>query len=855
MAWLLPASAYGGHTAALLTLYLTLLLKLIRFVVYGLLVPAFSFLATQFRLFLQSQRPKLTGAYWRGKWQSGRQYNWRKPRMAEVRAVARFGLKSLLFLLLAFSFFYLSVFTGLVGGSIPSRNKLKSIQNNTASEVYADDMVLLGRYYLQDRTNIRFDDISPNAIDALIATEDVRFYNHSGIDLRSTARVLVKTLLMGQESAGGGSTLSQQLAKNLFPRKSRRVWDMPVIKLREIIIARKLESIYSKQELLELYLNTVPMGGNLYGIERSSRRFFNTTADSLNTEQAAVLIGMLKATTSYNPRLHPERSLQRRNVVLGQMARYNYLSVQQADSLKQLPLKLNYRYETHNDGIAPYFREQLRQELVEWAAKQRKPNGQPFNLYTDGLKIYTTIDSRMQRHAEQAVRKKMAQLQKQFDSHWKGRVPWGSDASVIQLAMQRSDRYKKLKTGGASDEAILENFRQPVQMQVFNWQGNTSKPMSPMDSLAYYQRFLNTGLLAMEPATGYVRAWVGGINHHAFKYDHVRSRRQVGSTFKPFVYAAALEKGIDPCTYFRNELTTYPAHDDWAPRNANAQYGGEYTMRGALAQSVNTISAHLILEAGVDRTVALAKRMGIQQDLPRVPALALGAADLSLLEMVSAYAAFANGGYKATPVYISRIEDRNGRIIHQHRGGAETKRVLPRDDAALMLHMLQGVVEDGSAARLRSEYGLRMDIAGKTGTSQEHADGWFIGMTPDLVTGVWVGAESPKVRFRTISEGQGARTALPVWGEFMRRVAQDKAFTSLRSSRFAPLPAHLQSMAQCPSYRDAPPEPENIFDRLADRVVKTYEDWKNQAKRNREERQAERRKKKEEKKNRRIRIF
>ncbi|MBX0331927.1 transglycosylase domain-containing protein [Pontibacter sp. HSC-14F20] len=832
-----------------------LLVKLIKLITYGLLVPVLTFLGTQFRLFFKSQKPKFTAAYWQQKGQAMRQFNPLKPRMSDVRAILRFTLKGVLFLLLAFTIFYLAVFTGIVGGAVPSRAQLKAIQNNTASEVYSADRVLLGRYYIQDRTNIRYDDIAPVAIDALVATEDVRFYEHSGVDARSLVRVFVKTLVMGQESAGGGSTLSQQLAKNLFPRKGRRIWEMPINKMREIIIARKLESIYSKQELLELYLNTVPMGGNLYGIERSSRRFFNTTADSLKTEQAAVLIGMLKATTSYNPRLHPERSLQRRNVVLSQMARYNYLTPQQADSLKKIPLKLNYRYITHNDGVAPYFREQLRQELVQWAATQRKQNGQPYNLYTDGLKIYTTIDSRMQRHAEQAVRKKMAQLQQKFDVHWKGRIPWGSDASVIQLAMQRSERYKKLKTGGADETEILENFRQPVNMQVFNWKGSTTKPMTPMDSLQYYQRFLNTGLLSMEPATGYVRAWVGGINHHAFKYDHVRSRRQVGSTFKPFVYAAALEKGIKPCDYFPNELTTYPEYEDWSPRNSNGQYGGEYTMRGALAQSVNTISAHLILETGVDRTVALAKRMGIQQDLPRVPSLALGTADLSLLEMVSAYSAFANGGYKTAPIYIKRIEDRQSRVIHQHRSGSGTKRVLSRDNAAVMLHLLQGVVEEGSAARLRTEYGLRMDIAGKTGTSQEHADGWFIGITPELVTGVWVGAESPKVRFRTISEGQGSRTAMPVWGEYMRRVAQDKDFASLRIGRFAPLPSHLQGMLNCPSYREGPPEQENIFDRLAEQVVKTYEDWKNQAKSNRERKKEEKRRKQEEKKNRRIRWF
>lgn len=830
------------------------LLKLIRFLYYGVIEPVFRFLGNEFSLFYQSQKPKFTGAYWRSKWQSLRDFKWSRPGRAGLRAVFGIALKGTLFLLLAFSLFYLAVYTGFIGGAIPSRTTLKAIQNNTASEVYSSDNVLLGRYYLQDRTNIRYDEIAPVAVEALIATEDARFYEHGGIDSRSVLRVAVKTLLLRQENSGGGSTLSQQLAKNLFPRKSGRIWDMPVIKLREIIIARKLESIYSKQELLELYLNTVPMGGNLYGIERASRRFFNTTADSLKTEEAAVLIGMLKATTSYNPRLYPERSLQRRNVVLNQMARYNYLTPEQADSLKQTPLKLDYRYTTHNDGVAPYFREQLRQELVQWVATKQKKNGQPYNLYTDGLKIYTTIDSRMQQHAEQAVRKKMAQLQKDFDAHWKGRNPWGGDAEVIRQAMLRSDRYKKLKAAGASDAEALESFRQPIQMSVFSWSGNASKSMSPMDSLAYYQRFLNTGLLAMEPATGYIRAWVGGINHHVFKYDHVRSRRQVGSTFKPFVYAAALEKGLDPCAYFANEQKIYPEYENWSPRNANGQYGGEYTMRGALAHSVNTISAQLILETGVDRTVDLAKRMGIEQNLPQVPSLALGTADLSLLEMVRAYATFANGGYKATPVYITRIVDREGNVIRQHHAGSDTKRVLARENAAIMLHMMQGVIEEGSAARLRTEYGLRMDIAGKTGTSQEHADGWFIGMTPDLVTGVWVGAESPKVRFRTLTQGQGSRTALPVWGEFMRLVVQDKEYSSFRNSRFTPLPPRLLERLNCESFREGPPEPDNFLDRLfnnvSDKVVKTYEDWKNQSKSNRERKQREREEKKREKKER-----
>jgi penicillin-binding protein 1A len=831
------------------------LLKFIRLLTYGLIVPVARFLGTQLRLFYESQKPKFTGAYWQRKWQALRSYNWRQPKLADFKIVLGVAFTGFLFMLLGFTLFYLAVYTGMIGGSIPSRSALKSMQNNTASEVYSSDNVLLGRYYIQDRTNIRYDEISPVAIDALIATEDVRFYEHGGVDPRSVLRVFFKTLLLSQESSGGGSTLSQQLAKNLFPRKGKRLWDMPVNKLREIIIARKLESIYSKQELLELYLNTVPMGGNLYGIERASRRFFNTTADSLKTEEAAVLIGMLKATTSYNPRLYPERALRRRNVVLNQMAKYNYLQPELVDSLKNTPLTLNYRYTTHNDGMAPYFREQLRQELVAWAAGQNKKSGQPYNLYTDGLKIYTTIDSRMQYHAEQAVRKKMAQLQKLFESHWQGRNPWGSDASVMQLAMQRSDRYRKLKASGATDAEAAESFRAAIPMNVFSWGGNSTKTMSPMDSLAYYQRFLNTGLLAMEPSTGYIRAWVGGINHHVFKYDHVRSRRQVGSTFKPFVYAAALEKGLDPCTYFANEQSTYPEYENWSPRNANDQYGGEYSMRGALAQSVNTISAQVIMQTGVDNTVALAKRMGIQQDLPRVPSLALGTADLSLLEMVSAYASFANGGYKAAPVYVARIVDRDGRVIRQHHAGSDAKRVLSRENAAIMLHLMQGVVEEGSAAKLRSEYGLRMDIAGKTGTSQEHADGWFIGMTPDLVTGVWVGGESPKVRFRTLTMGQGSRTALPVWGEFMNRVSQDKAFANYRNSRFETLPPRLLERLNCESFREAPPEPEHVFDRLTERVVRTYEDWKNQAKQNREQKQAEKRRRQQEKKSKRIRWF
>ncbi len=763
-----------------------------------------------------------------------------------------------LFLLLCLVMFYLAVYMGFFG-RLPTTSDLRDKQNNTASEVYAADGELLGRYYIQDRTNVKYENIAPIVSKALIATEDVRFYEHDGIDVKSLLRVIFKTLLLQEESSGGGSTLSQQLAKNLYPRQEHLILTMPANKLREFIIARRLEKLYSKEEILELYLNTVPMGGNLYGIERASRRFFNTTADSIKTEEAAVLIGMLKATTTYNPRLNPERAKQRRNVVLSQMAKYNFLSVAAADSLQQLPLKLNYRYETHNDGMAPYFREQLRLELVQWCSTKTKENGEPYNLYTDGLKIYTTIDANMQAHAERAVRKRMAQLQSQFDAHWKGRIPWGNNTTVIREAKERSDRYKKLKAAGKSDAEIDDIFREPIPMKVFSWKGTSERSMSPLDSVRYYQRYLNTGLLAVDPQSGYIKVWVGGINHHAFKYDHVRSKRQAGSTFKPLVYAAALEKGVEPCSYFENKLVTYPEYENWTPKNANDQYGGEYSMRGALAHSVNTISAQVLLQTGIDQTVALAHRMGIRSDLPKVPALALGTASVSLYEMVRAYATFANDGNTQDLIYIEKIIDRNGKVLRQHHKGSNVRKAISSETAATMLRLMQGVVEEGSAAKLRSEFALSMDIAGKTGTTQDHADGWFIGITPDLVTGVWVGAESPAVRFRTLALGQGSHTALPVWGDFMYRVTRDRTHSSMRYSKFSPLPYWLEERLACASILEERVEEQpNFIDRLFESIRgnrgRSYDEWKEEGRRNRKE-EKKRRKEREKGRNKHRDIF
>ncbi|WP_184170620.1 transglycosylase domain-containing protein [Rhabdobacter roseus] len=746
-------------------------------------------------------------SYWKNKLDQIRNYlrRQRRPRGFKLVLLVLGGL-AVLGLGLGL-FFFFSVSMGVYGRS-PSRSELKSKRNDTASEVYSADSVLLARYYLYDRTNVSYAAISPVTIQALIATEDVRFYKHHGIDSRSLARVLIKTLLMQKESSGGGSTLTQQLAKNLYPRRKYKYLEMPINKLQEMIIARRLESVYSKEAILELYLNTVSFGGTIYGIERASRHFFNVPAHAIKAEQAAVLVGMLKATTAYNPATHPERSKRRRNVVLSQMVKYGYLAPAAADSLKVLPIKLMKETRTQEVRLAPYFTEQLRVELATWCQEQKKRNGDPYNLYTDGLKIYTTIDSKMQREAELAIRTRMAALQKQFDAHWKGRTPWGTDKTVMDNALRVSARYKRLKAQGKSDEEIRELFRKPVPMALFSWNGVVKRTMSPMDSLAYYQRFLNTGLVSMEPATGYVRAWVGGINHGLFKYDHVLSRRQVGSTFKPIVYAAALQKGIDPCTYFDNKLTTYPEFEDWAPQNASNQYGGKYSMKGALAQSVNTVSAQIILKTGVDRTISLARELGIESDLPKVPSLALGVANLSLLEMVEAYTAFANQGRHTEPVYVTSIIDRNDRVLRQHKPHRD-KQVLREDNAAIMLKLMQGVVEEGSGGRLRSQFGLKLDIAGKTGTTQHQSDGWFIGIVPGLVTGVWVGAESPLVRFRTLELGQGSNTALPIWGDYTARLQKSKV---LKVQRFEPLPQHLQNRLDCSSYL---PEVEpNFIDRV-----------------------------------------
>ncbi|HEY0899551.1 MAG TPA: transglycosylase domain-containing protein [Sphingobacteriaceae bacterium] len=718
--------------------------------------------------------------------------------------------KGVLYFLLFCLVLFILVYIGLFG-PLPSKMALRERQHDQPSEVYSSDGVLLGRYFIYDKQEVSLEKVSENVISALIATEDVRFYNHHGIDARSMFRVFFKTMLLQQSSAGGGSTLTQQLAKSLYPRKNYWLLETPINKIREMIIASRLEAAYSKEEILELYLNSVHMGGNIYGIERGARTYFNKSAKDLKIQEAAVLVGMLKASTKYNPGRNPKLSRERRNVVLAQMAKYKYITPERAADLQELPLGLKAgKGEAGNGTLASYFREMLRKEMLNWCLEHEKDGGENYNLYRDGLKIYTTINSKAQKAAETAVHQKMLALQAQFNRHWEGRNLWDGNKALIDTEIKRTRRYQVMEAAGKSEEEILQSFKTPVPMKLVNPHTNRilRRTMTPVDSIKYYQKFLNTGLLAMEPGTGYIKAWVGGINFKVFKYDHVLSKRQVGSTFKPILYAAALDEGLEPCQEFENKSVTY---GDWTPRNADGRYGGQLTMVQALAHSVNTISAQIINEVGVQKTISLAQDLGITAEMPEVKSLALGTAEIPLLEMVTAYATIANQGIRAKPVYITRITRYNGEVLQEHQP-EEPYVAMKADHAATIIEMMKAVVNEGSASRLRTRYGLQMDLAGKTGTTQNQSDGWFIGAIPGLVTGVWVGGENPAIRFRTLELGQGANTALPVWGNFVSGYINTSPGYKYQFAAFPELSPELKEKLSC-MYAQ-PLEPEEYFSDL-----------------------------------------
>lgn len=722
-------------------------------------------------------------------------------------------------------FFCLLIYQGALG-KLPTYAELISIQNNNASEVYSQDSILLGKYFLENRINADFEEISPNIINALVATEDARFFAHGGIDFRSWLRVFFKSVLLFDDSSGGGSTISQQLAKNLFPRQDYLLLSVAVNKVKEMIIARRLERIYTKEELLRVYLNTVPFSENIFGIKVAAQRFFDKSSGDLNVEEAAVLVGMLKATTYYSPVRHKERALQRRNTVLGQMEKYGYLEVAEADSLKQLPLEIKYYKESRYDGLATYFRAHLRPKLEEILKDYRKPDGSEYDLDTDGLKIYTSINAAMQQYAEAAVQEHMPVVQESFNNNWKNGFPWSRN-KVLENAVRESSRYQKLVAKGYPQEKIDSVFSTKLSMRVFSWNEEEEiREMSPLDSIKHYLSLFNVGFLAIEPQTGLVKAWVGGIDHQYVQYDHVKSKRQVGSTFKPIVYAKALDSGMLPCEYTRNRQVTYVHYDNWSPRNSDGKYGGAYSMEGALSHSVNSTTVEIVMRAKVDSVIELAQQMGITGDIPRVPAISLGAVDASLLEMVRAYGTFANRGQRPELHYLDRIETRNGDILVEFARpeSKDFERVLSTNDADVMVRMMESVIDSGTARSLRYKYKLYGDIAGKTGTTQNHSDGWFIGFTPNLVAGVWIGAESPKVHFRTMSSGQGSKTALPIWGRFMKSVYEDPAFTAIRKAKFIPpndttlalmqCPPYLEEMPVLADYRDGDDPKEGFFKRI-----------------------------------------
>ncbi|MEM6321283.1 MAG: transglycosylase domain-containing protein [Bacteroidota bacterium] len=718
-------------------------------------------------------------------------------------------------------FFYLSIRFEWFD-TLPTEQELLTIENSTASQVYTEDGQILGKYYLQNRVNASLDEISPFLLDALVATEDVRYFDHDGVDIRAWVRVFFRSILMQDDSGGGGSTLSQQLAKNLFPRKRYRLLSLPVNKVREMIIAKRLERVYSKQELLTLYLNTVSFSDNTFGVKVASRRFFNTNPRDIKLEEAAVLVGMLKGTSYYNPLTHPERAVNRRNTVLAQMVKSGHLVKTNLDSLQAKPLKLRYATEGNTEGSGTYFREHLRLELRNLLKKYKKTDGTAYSIYTDGLKIYTTIDAQMQRYAEESVAEHMRKLQANFFDHWR-RGPSKEVRREIDKIIQQTPLYQRLQKQGKPKAVIDSLFRKKHPMTIFTWDGEEEKEMSKRDSIEYYFMLLNTGFMAMNPKNGHVKAWVGGIDNKYFQYDHVKSSRQAGSTFKPIVYATALEKGIEPCEYIHNHLTIYTEYDNWKPENSDGQYEGVYSMEGALSNSVNVATVDLIMRSGIDSVKYLAEKMGITSNIPAVPSIALGTPDVSLYDIMKVYGTFANQGRRVQPTYIRRIETKTGEVLVDFDDKSpESEQVIQPETAAMITRMLQSVVDSGTARRLRYQYHLRNHIAGKTGTTQNHSDGWFMGYTPHLVAGVWVGAESPKVHFRTIHLGQGANMALPIWGRFMNKVYKDPRFRQQRKAQFKPLPDSLYWAMDCAPYLEEMPV-EDIWEDMEENASSIFD--------------------------------
>lgn len=704
-------------------------------------------------------------------------------------------------------------------GTMPTFEELENPKSNIASEVYSEDHKLLGTFHIENRSFVAFEEMSPNLIKAVIATEDARFTDHSGVDLIGLMRVAVRTLALGDRSQGGGSTITQQLAKHLFPRSNvsdknifKKYWDILIIKLKEWVTAVKLERSYTKNEIIAMYLNVIPYGSNAFGIRAASLTFFNKQPSQLNVEEAALLAGIINAPTRYSPVRNYYNALSRRNFVMRQMVRAEYLTLDEYDRYSVTPIELRYQQEDHNTGIGTYFRERVRQIMIArmpdrkryattreyqidsleweqnplygWCHKNRKPNGDPYDVNRDGLKIYTTLNSKMQTYAEQALvdhLKMDLQPALSEEIREKGRI-WGTsitpeqEEDILIHAIKQTERYRLLRNEGVPMNKIMEIFKTPVDMTLFTWEGEADVTISPLDSILYYKSFLRASFMAMDPHTGYIKAYVGGPNFKYFKYDLVKqSKRQIGSTIKPFLYTLAMQEGYSPCHKVPNVPQTFVEGDStWTPRNSGAtsKDGKMVTLKWGLSNSVNNISAWLIKQFNPQSVVDLCYKMGINSKIAPVNSIFLGTAEMSLYELTNAFATFVNKGVRVMPVMVTRIEDKNGNVLSSFPS-THKEEAISEQTAYLMTNLLQSVVNSGTGYRLRGRYWLKGAIGGKTGTTQNQSDGWFMGVTPKLAAGCWVGCEDRTVHFESLRLGQGANTALPIFANFWQKVLAD----------------------------------------------------------------------------------
>ncbi|MGB0868081.1 MAG: penicillin-binding protein 1A [Flavobacteriales bacterium] len=704
-------------------------------------------------------------------------------------------------------------------GDLPDIEDIEHPENNFASQVLSYDGKELGKYYFENRTPVSYEELSPHLVNALIATEDERFREHSGIDWYAIARA-ISNAAVGR-NAGGGSTITQQLAKMLFTgERSKSKIGRVQQKFKEWVISARLERHYTKNEIIAMYYNKFDFLYQAVGIKSAAKIYFDKLPKDLDRQESAILVGMAKNPGLFNPKKsldrENDRALNRRNTVFGQMLRNELINQEEFDSLKALPLTIDYHKESHVTGSSTYFREFLRKELKKWIKTTKKPNGDDYNIYTDGLKIYTTIDSRIQKYAEQAVNKHNKVLQEQMYNHmkWRKKAPWPWDytkkkiADNLERTKKQSDRYRKMKKAGVSEENIDKAFDEKVDMELYTMHGIVDTLLTPNDSILHNKYLLHHSLMSMDPQTGFIKAWVGGIDYKFFKYDNVKlGKRQVGSTFKPLVYATAIDQlKFSPCEEVPNipvtiEKGMYGLLRDWTPKNAGGKKGGVVSLKYGLANSMNNITAFLMKKVGPEKVIKMARRMGITSDIPRVPSICLGTPDISLYEMVGAYGTFANKGIYTEPIFITKIEDRNGTIIYQYQ--PETTAVLSEEKAYTVVNLMEGVSKFGTGTRLRGrKYGFKNPIAGKTGTTQNNMDGWFMGMVPNLVTGVWTGCQDAAVRFSSTKYGQGANMALPIWGEMMKSIYADKSL-DISSGKFEKPSGKMEIELDCKKYNEA----------------------------------------------------